>query len=314
MPVRSFVFPSLLLFAACAVACKGPASGGTPKPDLDADPLALLPEAALFIVTLDTKGMIEAGAGGASVATIADAFIPLGDDSGLVPSRDVDRVVAAGYDMAGANVTAVMSGRFDTDKIAAATKTRKGDPIAVGHYLTYTTYSVGAVAYVPLTRRTLLAGTGNGLQRALDRLQAGKVARAMPPWVVETLETKGAELAVVADYTTHPITNATIGSVSVPWLAGLQVARVIGDFAPPGLNVAATLTYGDPAQAERAAQGVHLVAGWLTTLAPLIGGMSIQGLDVTTEASALQCKFAVDDHTLQTLVSLAPRLQAARTP
>ncbi len=299
-----------LLVLVGVAACKSAGSGGTPKLDLDADPLALLPPAALGVATLDMQGVTHAGPAGASLAAVADAMIPLGIDAGLVPSRDVDRIVIGAYAAAGADtdLIAVVSGRFDPDKIGRVARTRAGAPIVAGRYVGFTTYTLGALVYAPLTPRTLVAGTADGVRRLLDRVQTGNLQRALPAWVVDTLETKGAHVAAAADFTTRPIGTVTLGSVSIPWLNGVRVARVLGDMSPPGINVAATLTYGDATQASAAAEGVQLLAGWLKMLGPLVGGATVQNVDVRTEGADLLCKFAVDEQALRMLLSLAPRL------
>jgi hypothetical protein len=92
---------------------------------------------------------------------------------------------------------------------------------------------------------------------------------------------------------------------SLSWLKGVRVARIIGNFAPPGMNVAGTLTYGDAPQALAAADSVRFVDGWLNRLGPLLGGIRLQNLEVTTDAKDLRCKFAVDDQTLRTVLALA---------
>jgi hypothetical protein len=53
---------------------------------------------------------------------------------------------------------------------------------------------------------------------------------------------------------------------------------------------------------------VHFVDGWLKMLGPLLGGVRLQNLEVTADAKDLRCKFAVDDHTLRTVLILAPHL------
>jgi hypothetical protein len=142
----------------------------------------------------------------------------------------------------------------------------------------------------------------------LERVQDRKIERAIPKWVDETLSTPGAELALAADFTSQPITVAAIGAVPLPWLSGLRVAKVIGNFEKPGMNVAATLSYGDAPQAQSAAEGVRTADVWLKVLGGFLGGLSVQDLDVTTDDKDLKCKFAVDDRTLGRLLAFAPRL------
>ncbi|HSY22924.1 MAG TPA: hypothetical protein VK841_12450 [Polyangiaceae bacterium] len=312
MPARRPAFARscafALLFSLSLAACKGAGAASDAAATIDGDPLALLPPGAVAFANVEVQSIAQAGSSGTSLAAVADSLVPLGADAGFVPSRDVDRIVLGEYGTINADVGAILSGRFDPDKIAKSTQTKSGAAITATPYLNFTIYKIGAVAYSPLTPHTLVAGTGDGVMRVLDRVHAGKLDRAIPPWAADTLQTKGAEVAVAADFSTHPIGSVTVGSVSVPWLKGMQVARVLGDFSPPGLNVAATLTYSDPSQASGAAQGISMAAGWVKMLAPLVGGANLENLDVHAVGADVQCKFAVDDQSLRMLVSLAPRL------
>jgi hypothetical protein len=300
----------LLMLAACGG--KGAAAGGEKKADVDADPLALLPASAVVVASLDTRAIFDSGSAGAQVATLASKLVPLGDEVGFQAGRDVDRLTLAGYATGGADFVAVLSGRFDEAKIAAATTARGGAAIVRGVYAGRTTYTVGTLAYAVLTARTLVAGSGDGLRRLLERTQTAPLDRSMAPWMVETLETHGADVALAADLETQPVAAAAMSTASLSWLKGMHVARVIGNFAPPGMNVAGTLTYGDPPQAQAAADGVRFVDGWLNRLGPLLGGIRLQNLEVTTDAKDLRCKFAVDDQTLRTVLALASHfLQAS---
>lgn len=297
----------VLFFALAACGGKAASTGGERKTDIDADPIALLPGSAVVVAKVDARAIFESESVGAQVATMTSKLVPLGDEAGFRAERDVDRITLAGYATGGIDVAAVLSGRFDAAKIAAATTATNGAAIVPGLYAGRATYTAGTVAYAVLTPKTVVAGTGDGLRRLLERVQAGTLERSMPPWMVETLETTGAELAAAADFETQPVAAAAIGSVNLPWLKQLHVARVVGNFAPPGMNVAATLTYGDPQQAQAAADGVHFVDGWLKMLGPLLGGVRLENLEVTTDAKDLRCKFAVDDKTLRAVLALAPR-------
>jgi len=165
--------------------------------------------------------------------------------------------------------------------------------------------------YCVLTAKTVVAGTGDGVRRVLERVKDNKVERAIPPWVDETLSTPGAQLALAADFTSQPVAAAALGSVPLPWLTGLRVARVIGNFEKPGMNVAATLSYGDPQQASSAADGLRTADGRLKVIGPLLGGIALQNLDVAADGKDMKCKFAVDDQTLGHLVAFATGLLRA---
>lgn len=303
----------LLLVVCLLLACggKGANAGGENKLDLDSDPLALLPGSAVIVANIDARTLWDSATVGPQLGAIADRLLPLGDDVGFEAKRDVDRVVLASYATGGVDVAAVVSGRFDETKLEAATKTRSGGAVTTTMYAGRATHAAGGAVWSVLTSKTVVAGTSDAVRRVLDKLKTGKIERAEPPWVIETLQTPGAELAVAGDFASQPLVAASIGAVRLPWLEGLHVARVIGNFEKPGMNVAATLSYGDAQQASSAADGVRTVTGWIKLLGPFLGGLSLQNLDVQTAGTDMQCKFAVDDQTLSNLLALAPRFLPA---
>ncbi len=304
----------ILLLAVCLLlACggKGANSGGENKLDLDSDPLALLPGSAVIVANVDARTLWDSTTVGPQLGAIADRLVPLGDDAGFEAKRDVDRVVLASYATGGVDVAAVVSGRFDTAKLEAATKTKGGATVTTTMYAGRATHAAGGAVWSVLTEKTVVAGTSDAVRRVLDKVKTGKVDRAEPAWVIETLQTPGAELAVAGDFASQPLVAASIGAVRLPWLEGLHVARIIGNFQKPGMNVAATLSYGDAQQASAAADGVRTVTGWIKLLGPFLGGLSLQNLDVQTAGTDMQCKFAVDDQTLSNILALAPRFLPA---
>ncbi len=310
------VLLAVVLFALFACGGHGAAPAGPPRVDFDHDPLVLVPGSAVALASVDARPPPDASAAGQPagspaastvVGAIADWFVPLADDAAFQASRDVDRVLLAAYQTGGVELAAVFSGRFDAARIAAATRSRYGIPVARGTYAGFATYSVGSVTFAPLTAGTLVAGMGDGLRRVLERVRDGKLERSVPPWVAETVETKGAQVAVAADFASQPIAAATVGAIQLPWLEGVRVARILGNFAPPGVNVAGTVTYGNPQQAGAAADGIKVANGWLDRLGPLLGGIKLQGFTVSTSGSDVLCKFAVDDHSLGAALALAKR-------
>jgi hypothetical protein len=201
----------------------------------------------------------------------------------------------------------VLSGRFDVDKLAAVTQTKGGARFVKATYSGFTTNTTGAITIAPLTARTLVAGTSDRVRRVLDRLAQGTLERTMPPWAAETLATQGAQFAIAGDFAAQPIASAAIGSINLSWLKGLQAVRVIGNFDDPGVNVAATLTYGDPTAAQGATDGIHLIDSWQKVLSPLVLGAKVQNLQVGSSGNDVSCKFAVDGTSLRVLVTLASR-------
>jgi hypothetical protein len=297
-----------LAFVASCGGAKPPVIAAPPKVDLDADPLALLPSAAIVVVNVDAKGLFGAESIGPQIAELADKLVPLGSDAGFDAKRDVDRIVVGSYAMGGNDVAAIVSGRFDEAKIAAATKTKSGAAITKAMVDGMATYAVGQGVYVVLTGKTLVAGNPETVHRVLDRIHDGKTGRAMPSWVVDTLQTPGAEIAAAGDFATQPLAAVAIGMVKLPWIAGVKEVRALGDVKPDGLDVAATLTYGTGDQASAAADGVKSLGTMLNLLGPLIGGISVHDLAVEAKGSDMQCKLTVDDKTLQKLLSMAPHV------
>jgi len=311
-------FARLLALVACAAffACggKGPGAPGVAAPDFDADPLALLPASAVVVAQLDSRAVYGDPMLGAQVAAITDPLVPIGDGSWFLPSRDVDRVVVGVYATPVAEVAAVLSGRFDVTRIAHATTTRSGALISNGAYAGFATSSVGRITWVALTPKTLISGTSEGVRFVLDRLQKGPVMRSLPPWVVETLLTPGAAVGVTADFVSQPVAAATFGNANLPWLKGMRIARVIGNLQPPGLNVAGTITYGDPVMAQDASGVMRSADRWLSLFGPLVGGMKLQGFDASAQGGDLRCRFALDTQGVRTFLAMIPRFLPSPSP
>jgi hypothetical protein len=309
MPRRSALLFAVSILALCLfVACgKGASSSNDAKATADADPLALLPGSAIVVASVDVHAMYTSPTIGATVASLVDSFLPLGPDAGFDPSRDVDRLVLGSYAGNQADVAVVLSGRFDVDKIAASTRTKTGTSFVKGTYAGFGTSTAGGVTVAPLTAKTIVAGTTDRVHTVLDRLGQGPLQRAMPPWAAETLGTPNARFAIAADFATQPIASATIGAINVGWLKGLQVVRAIGDFQEPGVNVAATLTYGDPGSAQSATDGIHLIDSWQKLLAPMLLGAKVDNLQVGNNGNDVSCKFAVDGGSFRALLTLASR-------
>jgi hypothetical protein len=308
-------FVRLLVLAAFAAlsACGGKVATapGPATPDLDSDPLALLPPSAVVVARLDARAVYADPVLGAQVAAATDPLVPLGDGSSFLASRDVDQVVLGVYATPVAEVAAVLSGRFDVARIAQATRTRAGAIITTGAYAGFVTSSVGRLTWVALTPKTLVSGTSAGVRFTLDRLQKGPPERSLPPWIGETLQTPGAAIALTADFVSQPVAAATFGAANLPWLKGLRIARVIGNMQPPGFNLAGTITYGDPALAQDAAGSLRTADRWLDLFGPLVGGVKLQGFEANAEGGDLRCRFALDTQGLRSFLTMIPRFLPA---
>ena len=132
----------------------------------------------------------------------------------------------------------------------------------------------------------------------------------MPPWALKPSRRR-APSRPRGRLHDPALVAATVGSVPLPWTEGVRVARIIGNFEQPGMNVAATFTYTTADQASTAADGIRTETGWLKLLGPLLGGLSLQNLDVTAEGKDMKCKFALDDASLGHLLAMVAQLLPA---
>jgi hypothetical protein len=307
------------LAVTAATACGGSKDSVTAKTSndltpeqIDADALALLPGSPIAVANVDARAFYGSDTLGGQIGKITEKLLPLGAEAGFVPSRDVDRVVAATYSLQGIDVAAVVTGRFDKDKISKLaqnhTPTKNGGLVVESTYAGRTLFTVNNAGFVILTPHTALAGTETGIRRALDRIKDGRVTRSIKPWIIETLESKGAATAFAADLEGQPIDASALGSMQVPWLVGLKAARILGNFHEPGMSVAGSLTYDNEDHARAGADGVKQVSQIAAVLA--VGGIvpSLQNLEVTAEKTSVQYKFAVDDQGLRSLLSRLPSL------
>ncbi len=272
---------------------------------VDRDPLALLPSGAVGLLGADAKALFATPLG-AEVTQVVRELVPLGPEAGFEPSRDVDRVTAGFYAMQGVDLCAVVQGRFDAAAIERAADAKKvmptGKAIVKTRYADQTMFTVGNLGFSVLSPRTMLSGNEIGMRRALDRLRFGTTeeatptfTRALTPWMLELVETPQASFAFAGDFSASSVSEAA--TKAVPFLAGLDRMRVLGNFQQPGLNFAGTLTYRDDAAADAGGATIKnlsdmgQIANLWTTLAM---GTSIPSVDVRRSGKDLAFTTAVD--------------------
>jgi hypothetical protein len=299
----------LLVLALFACGGKDAKTPGEEVVDLDADPIALLPGSAIALAAVDVKAMYESNSVGGQIAQLAEKLVPIGEEAHFSPQKDVDRVTAGAYAGAGLEVSAIVTGRFDEERIKKAaqnsTMTKAGAPIVATEYAGRTIYTVANTGFAILTAKTAVAGTDGGIRRVLEKIKDKRVGRTFPKWMTETVETKNAQLAFAADFG-QPIASATIGSMDAAFVKGMKTARVLGNFKEPGMNFAATLGYGEPAQAEAAADWIKTATGWMKLLSAFLAIPQVKDLEVKTQGTDLQGKFSVDDKGLKSILSMVP--------
>jgi hypothetical protein len=280
---------------------------------IDEAPLSLLPSGALIIGTLDAKALMQSSFG-PQVAELASALLPLGPESNFVAARDVSRIYAAAYAMQGADVCAVLQGNFDASAIGQAAtaraRTPSGTPLVRTQYAGYEIYTVANIGFAVLTRATILSGTETGMRRALDRLRYGSLENALPGWMRDLLEQqRDAAFVMVGDLSQQGVVAAA--AAQVPFLGGITLLRLLGNFRPPGMNVVGTVGYRDAAAAAQGAAALGQLQQ-LAYLASLLASWGFGGqmppLDVSQQGSDVAFATSLDTGLVSMLLTAAAQL------
>jgi len=245
-------------------------------PQIDADPLALLPGGAITVGVLDAQALF-ASQFGEKLLEVAKRRAPVPDAAGFEPKRDVTKLYFGVYSMQGADVAGVAVGRFDPKKIEAAAdgvqKTPLGVPVTKTTYAGRALYTADSVGFTILTTRTALFGNQTGIRRALDRIKEGTAKRELPAWATKVLSPGGAPFAFGSNLKDNPIPNALRSKL--PFLDGVETLAVVGNFAPPGVNLAGTLVYPDEDSAKTGASKVAQTRAMLETYTPFLAIIGI---------------------------------------
>lgn len=277
---------------------------------IDRDPLALLPSKAIILAGCDARALYATSFGN-DITQIVREIVPLGAESGFEPSRDVDRITAGVYAMQGADIAAVVQGRFDPEAIGKAADEKKtmpsGKTIVKTTYAGQTMYTVGNLGFVVLTKNTMLSGNEIGMRRALDRLRyhaadGPALTRAIEGWMLETIEAK-AHLTLAGDFESSSIGEAT--TQAVPLVVGLQRAKILGNFQSPGLSLSGTLNYKDETSADQSAASMRNLTdvGLIGSLfASIALGASIPQIDARRTGKDLAVSTQIDEPTSRFLL------------
>lgn len=294
-------------------ACGGGKEGeGVKAPEADtsmSDALALLPGNAIAVGTVDARAFFGSQTFGSDLAKLVEKYMPIGQEAGFQASRDVDRVTFGSYSYQGIDVAAVVIGRFDEAKIkqvaASHAPTKGGGVLVASQYAGRDVYTMNNVGFTLMSDKMAIAGTESGIRRVLERIQDKRVKRDITPWMLQTVETPGAAVAVAGDFTTNPLPAEAARQVPVPFIQNLKAVRTVGSFKDQGVQLAGSMTYPDAAAADTASQSVKQVLGLSKWLALL--GIKLQSADVKVEKSDVQVQVAVDDQSLRQLLATAPQ-------
>ena len=251
---------------------------------IDRDPLALLPSKPVVLGVIDVPAFLASPLGG-EINRLAAKYVPLGQETGFVLQRDLKKIVGAAYSLAGVDVVGVAQGDFNPDLIRSAAErhaaTPTGAQLVHSKYAGNDVFTAGNVGFTVVTRHTMLIGNETGMRRALDRIRDNRLAREVPEWMTKLIETPQAATVLAGDVATEPRVAAM--ARMAPFLGGLSSFRIVGNFQPPGVNVAGTLSYAD---AQSAAAGANHLRGLaqmtaVTAILAMFGlGAPLQNLQV----------------------------------
>jgi hypothetical protein len=274
---------------------------------IDKDPLALLPANPVVLGWVDAQAFYGSQFGG-EIDRIANKYLPIGDKTGFVPKRDLKKLVGGVYSLAGADFVVVAQGDFNAEMIRAAADqhatTPSGVPMVHSKYAGNDLFTAGNVGFTVVTQHTMLVGNETGMRRALDRIRDNRLRREVPEWMTKLMDNPQASMVLAGDVTGQPQVAAM--SKTVPFLNGLSNFRILGNFQAPGVNLAGTLSYPDPASAAAGAnsvRGLGQMASLMNVLA--IFGLSspLQNLQVNTQDNDATFVTAIDAQSLTRLLA-----------
>ncbi|MEB2322804.1 MAG: hypothetical protein OZ921_09835, partial [Sorangiineae bacterium] len=182
-----------------------------------------------------------------------------------------------------------------------------GAPVVASSYAGRKLYTARNLGFVVLTPRTVLLGDETGIRRALDRIKEGRVSRRVPGWMEALLKTPNVPLVLGFNLRGQPLTESA--REQLPFLQGLETARMLGNFQPPGMNVAGTLSYESETAAQAGAANVTALRELLKTygfLMSLLGvSQPFQKLDARAQGSDAQFVAELDGRALDSLIDKA---------
>ncbi|MBN1607944.1 MAG: hypothetical protein JW940_15005 [Polyangiaceae bacterium] len=283
------------------------------EPAVDADPLALLPSGMIGLVALDMKPLLGASFG-SEIAALSERFAPLPKSAEFDSKHDVDRVIVASYSLQGVDYVGVVRGRFKPAAIENAAKS--GEPSPLGAPMTQSTYAgrsviaVQDVAMTVLSEQTVIFGNPTALQRALDRIEEGRVERKLPTWLDKLVATPNAPIVAGWDLAGQPAPDALRRQLG--FLEGLETARVVGNYESPGVNLAGTLSYGDAVAATRGAESLNrmqdLMARYEWVFKALGVGQPLERLQAEPRDKEATFVVAINGNSLKQILVRLPTL------
>lgn len=227
------------------------------RPDsaqIDSHRWALLPPGAVIWMSAD--GAAFDSDFGAPLIEAMVARLPLSASLQFQPQKSITGFSGAFYATVGSDIVVICEGNFDAQKIASAFSENQvssaGATIIRADYAGATMYVAHLTALSVLTEHTMVWGTQLGVRRVLEVVEENRMRSTVPPWYEALLQEKGANFTLGIDLDSQAV--PAVFSTKFEYLNHLRAGRILGNFDEPGLNFAGSLSFADPASAERAAQ------------------------------------------------------------
>ncbi len=301
------------LGVALAVGCSSTPAARAPEQEVAAEPLLLLPEGAFGYARIDAAEVFRSSAGARLGAALRER-VPAPAALDFRPERDLSRLDLGLYAFQGLDFVVVLQGRFAVP--ANGSVAEPGGAIVEETYAgkqVFLSASADRVlrdrlAYSVVAPSVALFGNETAVRRALERLVERRLTLALPELAARVSEVAtGAAAGGALDLSAVP--TGLLDQVRVPLVPGLRQGAVVANFAPPGLNLAVTLTYDSNGSAASAANAVSSGGAWLASLGPWAGllglGRPVHRLEARAEGQNLYAVAALDPEGLLALARLA---------
>jgi hypothetical protein len=242
---------------------------------IEADPWGLLPGGALLWMDLELPALLQAEYGPPLLEQTLES-LPLSRGRGIDFGKDVTRVRAGLYASQTGDLAAILEGRFDPKAVeslvAADPVTKGGEKIEHSQFAGFDVLHAGAWSMAFVTEHFVAVGTGIGVRRVLERVEEGRVRRALPAWFDKMLSEQKASLWLGVDLDAQPV-PATLRS-ELDFLESLRGARVVGSFEG-GLRLAGSFSYDSPTEAAAARESIESKAAELGRAALLLAVLKV---------------------------------------
>ncbi len=311
---RIWIFGFCLAFVAALgvlTACDKTPPPKTPAELIAEDPIILLPAGPLGYLRIDGAALFASPAAAPLTQAIQER-IPVPQAMGWVPARDLRELHVGFYSLQGVDFVALALGRFPP--LPPAQMVANDPRVVIDQYAGHVVFLtreqdsmlVDRLAFTVLSPGLALFGNETAVRRALDRIADGRLRRDIPPLMAQVAGDRRAAMAGALELSGMPA--GALASTKIPLLPGLVRAAAVGNFQPPGLNIAATLTYDHAQTATNAAGYLSSGSAWMGAIAPwaAVMGMAqpIQKLEARSQGNDLMVVAGLDPRGITEIMRL----------